>query len=231
MPPTREDDGRHLDTSSDKEFLAQVKTEYSLFKAKEEDIFRNSTHGNWTIVRPTIAYSRRRFQLVTLEAPVVMYRAINKLPVLLPEGAMDKQATMTWSGDIGKMLARLTLKSAAMRETYTLATAEHHTWQEIAEYYRELVGLEYKIIDTEAFSQFRGISSARNYQLMHSRCQDKYYDNTKILNATGIAQADLMPLKDGLRKEIEALPKDIDWGRDAINERMDAYLKERKMLS
>ncbi len=229
-PPTREDGARHLDTSTDKEFLALANNEYSLYKAMEEDMLTGSTYNNWTIVRPTIAYSRRRFQLVTLEAPVVMYRAQKKLPAVLPELALSTQATMTWSGDIGKMIARLVLKPAAKREAYTLATAEHHTWREIAEYYKELVGLEYLAVDIETYSGFYGVPAAKNYQLMHSRCCDKYYDNSKILAATGLKQSDLITLKDGLAREIAALPKDIEWPRSAINERMDAWLTTNKLI-
>jgi hypothetical protein len=50
-------------------------------------------------------------------------------------------------------------------------------------------------------------------------------NNSKILKTTGMKQSDLMPLKDGLAKELSALPKDVIWPENAVNARMDAYLK------
>ena len=87
---------------------------------------------NWTIVRPTITFSKYRFQLVTLEAPILIHRAMAGKTVLLPELAMDIQATMSWAGDVGKMFTRLVLNPKAYAESFSICTAEHHTWREIA---------------------------------------------------------------------------------------------------
>ncbi|NLB40755.1 MAG: hypothetical protein GX815_00555 [Clostridiales bacterium] len=126
---------RLLDVSQDKNYLGWEEIEYSLYKARQEDVLRASYFGNWTIVRPAITFSKFRYQLVTLEANVVIHRAMNKLPVLLPEEALPVQGTMSWAGDVAKMLSRLILNSRAYKETYTLATSEHNSWQEIADYY------------------------------------------------------------------------------------------------
>lgn len=143
-----EDSPRLLDASEDKAFLATEEYEYSLYKARQEDILRESVFNNWTIVRPAITYSKYRYQLVTLEANVVVYRALNNLPIILPKDALSVQGTMSWAGDVAKMLAHLLLNPMALKETYTVSTAEHHTWQEIADYYKELIGLEYIPVDT-----------------------------------------------------------------------------------
>ena len=57
---------RLLDVTADKDYRAQ--DEYALYKAKAENILFTAAEKNWTIVRPAITYSKRRFQLVTLEA-------------------------------------------------------------------------------------------------------------------------------------------------------------------
>ena len=84
--PTQETSPRLLDVSEDREFLAAE--DYSLYKAREENILRASRFRNWTVVRPAITYSKFRYQLVTLEAPIFIRRAIEGKPVLLPESAM-----------------------------------------------------------------------------------------------------------------------------------------------
>jgi len=226
--PIREDSPRLLDVSENKEFLATE--DYSLYKAREEDILRASNFNNWTIVRPAITYSKFRYQLVTLEANTVIYRAMNKLPVILPEEAMPVQGTMSWAGDVAKMLSRLVLNPAALKETYTVATSEHHTWEEIANYYKEIIGLEYLTVDTETYLSFFEPSMAKGarYQLLYDRCFNRVVDNSKILLATGLKQSDLMPLKEGLKKELSALPKDTVWSRSTISERMDEFLKKNR---
>lgn len=225
--PITEESPRLLDVSDDKEFLATE--DYSLYKARGEDILRASRFDNWTFVRPAITYSKRRFQLVTLEANTLIYRAFKKLPVILPQEAMGVQATMSWAGDVARMMARLVLNPAAIKETYTLATAEHHTWGEVADYYRQIIGLDYMTVDMDTYLSFFGPPHIKfpRYQLCYDRCFNRVVDNSKILRTTGLKQSDLTPLKEGLARELSALPSDAQWGKSGISERMDMFLKDR----
>ena len=223
--PITENSPRLLDNSKDKDFLET--DDYSLFKARGEDVLRNSKYDNWTIVRPAITYSKRRYQLVTLEAPVVVARALKGLPVVLPEEALSVQATMSWAGDVAKMFAGLLFNPKAYREAFTLATAEHHTWKEIAEYYKEIIGLKYVAVSTEDYLKIMGGSAGAGYQLAYDRMFQRIIDNSKVLRIAGLKQEDFMQLRDGLKKELSALPKDTAWpDASAIWERMDAYAKE-----
>ena len=224
--PITENTSRLLDVSKDKDFLATE--DYSLYKARQEDVLQNSKYNNWTIVRPAITYSKYRFQLVTLEAPVVVARALKGLPVVLPGEALSVQATMSWAGDVAKMFSRLLLNPAAWRECFTLATAEHRTWGEIAEYYREIIGLNYVAADTVDYLNIINNAPWARYQLAYDRLFQRIVDNSKILRVTGLKQADFMPLRRGLEKELSALPKDTVWpDAGAVWERMDDYLKGR----
>ncbi|MEK6793186.1 MAG: NAD-dependent epimerase/dehydratase family protein [Spirochaetota bacterium] len=222
--PITEESPRLLDTSKDKEFLATE--DYSLYKAREEDILQSSTFDNWTIIRPAITYSKRRFQLTTLEAHVVVARAMKGLPIVIPREALSVQATMSWAGDVAKMIARLLCNPAALRERFTLATAEHRSWGEIAEYYKEIIGLHYVPADTEDYLKIMGGSHYARYQLQYDRLFERVVDNSKILKITGLVQEELMPLRKGLEKELSALPKDMVW-QDAsgIGKEMDDYVR------
>ena len=63
------------------------------------------------------------------------------------------------------------------------------------------------------------------WQLDYDRLFDRVIDNSKILNVTGLRQSELMPLHDGLQRELNALPENYVFpGRDLCGERMDAYL-------
>lgn len=217
---------RMLEVATDSEYLAHVEDEYSLYKAREEDLLRGSGFTNWTILRPSITYSKRRFQLVTLEANILIHRMRHGKTVILPEEAMDKQTTLTWAGDFARMVAPLLLNNRARGETYTIATSEHHTWREIAEMYSLIGGLKYITVDAETFLNLWSPDNifARS-QLYYDRLFQRTIGNTKILAASGLTQADLMSLREGLAMELSALPADAGYGTSASNEGMDAYLR------
>ncbi|MGI6336848.1 MAG: hypothetical protein ACOXZM_07300 [Eubacteriales bacterium] len=229
--PITERSPRLLDVSDDAEFLSARDTEYSLYKAMGEDVLKSSGLHNWTAIRPAITFSKRRFQLTTLEADTVVFRARAGKTVVLPEQAMEVQATMSWAGDVARMISRLVLNRDAYGEIYTVATAEHNPWREIAEYYRRLIGLEYITVDKEDFLSCvtSGNRKPHRWQLEYDRLFDRIVDNRKILNVTGIQQSELTTVYDGLKRELAALPADAfaDCAGNERNRLMDAYLASR----
>ncbi len=203
--------------------------EYSIYKAEEEDVLRNSPYRHFTIVRPAITYSKCRFQLTTLEANVLVYRMMQGKTVILPQGAMGCEATMSWAGDVARMLGAILFNPVTFGETYTVSTAEHHTWQEIAEIYERIGGLRYITVKNEEYIDLVGGSVYAKQQLEYDRCYDRIIDNTKILQLCGLAQTDLMPLEQGLRMELANLtPEKLAriGCNEEINRRMDAYLEK-----
>ncbi|MBQ6714019.1 MAG: NAD-dependent epimerase/dehydratase family protein, partial [Clostridia bacterium] len=203
--PIRETSPRLLDVSPDKHYLAS--DDYSLYKARSEDLLINSGKKNWTAVRPTITYSDQRLQLVTLEGNTVINRSRQGKPVVLPKEALKAQTTMSFAGDVSKMIARLVLNKDAYGEAYTTATAEHQSWETIADYYKEIIGLKYIPVDMDDFLSIRSDEEYDPYRwkLIYDRVYDRVIDNTKILNATGMKQSELMPVKEGLTRCIAAL--------------------------
>lgn len=226
-PPITENSSRLLDVSEDKEFLAT--DDYALYKAKEEDMLKNSEYKNWTIVRPATTYSTGRFQLVTLEAPTLIHRMQTGKTIVLPEAAMDCEATLSWGGDVGVMIARLLFNEKALGETFNVATAEYHKWREIAEFYNKILSFKYITVSVEDYLDIiaEGAGWAK-YQLIYARMFHRITDNSKILSFTGMKQSELMPLEKGLRFEYNN-SKNIDfsvYADDYRNVRMDEYLKK-----
>lgn len=208
--------------------------DYCLYKARGEKIVREYGKKNWTIIRPAITYSFGRYQLTTMEAAVVINRAREGKKILLPDAAMDIQATMSWAGDVARMIAAIVCNEKAMGETYTVSTSEHHTWREIAEYYKELIGLDYEIIPAERFIDlWAGARSPENtnrihaeWQLYFDRCFTRVIDNSKILELMGESQSDLMPLYDGLKYELGRLTDSYKFPQSHVSAAMDNYLKK-----
>ncbi len=226
--PITESAPRLLDVSEDQRLLKS--DDYCIKKARGEDILKESGFNNWTAVRPAITYSNRRFQLVTLEGVTFVTRALQGKKVLVPKEALDKQATMTWAGDVGKMISRLVLDEAAFGECFTVSTSEHHTWGEIAQYYEKLIGLEIVPVDKETFLkviQPNPEALGDRWQLEYDRLFDRVVDNSKILKFTGLTPIDLMPLYEGLKRELSNLTDDVKWntGNPRLSDRMDEYFK------
>ena len=223
--PVRETSPRLLDTGDN--IILRNSDDYCIYKARGENIIRTFPKEKWTIIRPAITYSLMRYQLVTLEAPHTVGRAFAGKKVVLPEQAREKQATMSWAGDVARMIERLLFNDQAFGEAFSVCTAEHHTWGEIADYYKEICGLQAVWVDKEDYLR---ILSADPYfilprwQLEYDRLFDRIMDNSKVLAATGMKQESLMKLRDGLEREIARCPQDFPW---PVNAAMDAYLSEK----
>lgn len=223
--PIRETSPRLIDASPD--VLLCNSDDYSIYKARGENILRSFAKRNWTIIRPAITYSLGRYQLVTLEAPDTVGRALAGKGVVLPEQARNVQGTMSWAGDVARMIAGLLFNTRAPGETFTVSTAEHHTWGEIAEYYREICGLRAVWADMEDYLRVRvprPPSLGARWQLIYDRLYDRVIDNGKILEATGMKQSELKPLYAGLEYEIGRWPKERSWRENPV---MDEFLAAR----
>jgi len=206
--PITERSPRLLDVAKDLEFLAS--DDYSLYKAKGENALRESEYKNYTILRPAITYSKKRSQLVTLERKNWLPALRENRPVLLPENAKNIEGTMSWAGDVAEMIARLLFNDSALCEDFNLTTSEHHKWGEIAEYYKDLFGLDCEWVSQEEYiSKFdEGWRQAATWQLELDRLFTRIMDNTKVLNITDMKQSDMMCLYDGLKLERESLLED-----------------------
>jgi hypothetical protein len=97
----------------------------------------------------------------------------------------------------------------------------------MAEMYGRIGGLKYQAIETDDFLDIvDGHAHFFKQGLFYDRCLNRAIDNTKILNATGFKQADLMPTEVGLRLELSQLElKDLP-NNTAVSARMDAFLGE-----
>ena len=219
--PVKETSPRLLDTADD--IILRNSDEYSIFKARGENIVRTFPSDRWTIIRPAITYSFMRYQLVTLEAPCTVGRAFAGKTAVLPEEARNVQGTMSWAGDVAEMISRLLFNDKARGEAFTVATAEHHTWGEIADYYKEICNLKSVWVPMEDYNRIFNV--VYPWQLVVDRLFTRIMDNSKVLAATGMKQENLKPLFDGLKYEIGRCPRDTVWtANQDINRAMDDYI-------
>jgi len=222
--PVRETSPRLLDVSTDAALLAS--DDYCMHKARSENVLMASDYQNWTVVRPATTFSKMRFQLATLEAANTVGRAMKGKKVVLPIQAQDKPATLSWAGDVSRMIANILFKEEAKREAYNVCSAESRTWGEIAEYYRILTGLEAVWVDKEDYLKIinPAVPNGVRWQLEYARLFRRITDNSKVLKLTGLKQEDCVPLFDALKKMVEAIPEGYVFPDNAIDQRMDTYL-------
>jgi len=221
--PIIESSPKCCDSADDADF--RFSEDYAVYKGRGEHLIRSTSYRNWTIIRPAITYSKMRYQLVTLEAPNTVGRAFKGKTVVLPAEAYSVQGTMSWAGNVAQMIARLLFNEKALHEDFSVCTAEHHTWAEVAEYYKDICGLKSVWVPQEDFLSCIVPPEAdrkwSRWQLKYDRLFTRIMDNSKVLKATGLKQSDFMSLYDGLKHEIARCPKDYPFRDNAL---MDAYL-------
>ena len=226
--PIKETSPRLLDYSTDEKLIAS--NDYCIHKARSENILMLSDYDNWTIVRPATTFSKMRYQLVTLEAINTVGRALKGKRVVLPIQAKDKPATLCWAGDVSMMIAKLLFNEKAKREIFNVCSSEYRTWGEIADYYKDITGLEAVWVDKEDYLKIidPDVKTQTRWQLEYARLFDRITDNSKVLKVTGMKQENLKLLYDSLKMMIEAMPEGYEFPESDAGKRMDEYLAKQQ---
>jgi len=185
-----------------------------MHKARGEDFLRAGQYKNWTIIRPSTTYSRKRCQLLTLERPKILSHIRSGEPVLLYEKARDIPASLTWGGDVADMIMGLLFREDALGQDFNVTSSEGQTWGTIADYYHDLFGLSYEWVDEVTYQRFRDphfdpeTSFAAIWQLRYARMFNRVYDNSKICRFTGLKQENFLTLYEGLKHERPTILED-----------------------
>lgn len=230
--PITEVSSRLLDASLDKEFLET--DEYSLTKARQENILKSSGRTNWTVIRPYITYSEKRLQLGVLEKEEWLYRALKGRTIVFSSDINSKLTTMTYGRDVAKGIMGIIGNPATFGEIYHITVEEQMTWNEILSIYlaalEKYLGQRPKVLlqDLKTFMEFK----PAKYQIMYDRMFNRRFDNSKISRYVEIKKLRL--INEGLNHCIESFLKDpkfdsINWTQEALKDRQTnerASLKE-----
>lgn len=191
----------------DEGFLQKEK--YAVSKSEGEKFLREECGGGrWIIVRPVISFSRHRFDLVTRSGHEIPEAVRQGKHLSLPNICRDRTAGLDWAGNSGKLIARLLFQPQALGEAFTISSAQNWTWGQVAEAYAELTGLQVDWVDTEDYLRDNPKLQRDPWILKYDRSFDRVIDNTKVLQATGLSQADFVSIKEGIRIELEKYAKE-----------------------
>lgn len=220
--PIKEDSARLLDSSGDSKFLAT--DEYSLAKARQENILRQSDNTNWTIIRPYITYSEQRLQLGVLEKEGWLYRALKGRTIVFSEDIASKLTTLTYGLDVAGAMAVLIGEPRALGEAYHITQREAASWREVLGVYLDVLekhlGKRPKIL-LLGFDDFSRCKRAE-YQIKYDRLFNRIFDNSKIADFVDLNN--FMPLEQGLIRCLEEFLEKpqflaIDWRAEAVKDR------------
>lgn len=220
--PITETSPRLLDISKDKEFLST--DEYSLTKARQEDILKSSGKNNWTIIRPYITYSEYRFQLGVLEKEEWLYRALHGRTIVFSKDINSKITTLTYGLDVSKGIMALISNNKTLGETFHITNGYSNNWEEILDIYLEVLKkhLGYKpkvlLLDLGKFLEYK----PAKYQILYDRLFNRQFDNSKIVQY--INKDSFIKPEIGLENCLEEflinpLFNNIDWKIEALRDR------------
>ena len=220
--PIAEDSPRLLDISQDKVFLST--DEYSLAKARQENILRTSKRKNWTIIRPYITYSEHRLQLGVLEKEEWLYRALQGRTIVFSSDINSKLTTLTYGLDVSKGIMAVIGNSKALGDTFHVTTNSSITWNDILGVYlgvfEKSLGQKPKVLmqDLQSFIK----CSPRKYQIYYDRLFNRTFDNSKI--SRYLNTDDFTKVEVGLKKcladfMVNPIFNDINWKLEALKDR------------
>lgn len=221
--PITEESPRLLDVSKDQEFLST--DEYSLTKARQENMLRDSEYKNWTIIRPYITYSEIRLQLGVLEKEHWLYRALHGRTIVFSNDISSKFTTLTYGLDVAKGIFKIVGDAKAFGQVFHITTKDSYRWENIFSIYLDILEkrLEHRpkimMLDTDLNLENRYLK----YQVIYDRCFNRQFDNTKIEQF--IDTDSFMKMESGLKKCMEIFLDNPQF--DCINWRAEA-LKDRK---
>ena len=201
-----EESPRLWDVERDAAFLERE--DYAIPKSICEDWLRGERAGqHWTIVRPVISFSCKRFDLLMYSGTAVLKAAAEGRALILPKTVKDHGAGIDWAGNSGKLIANLLLKPHTYGETYTVYSGHGATWGEVAEAYAEVTGVRIEWVEEAEYVAFlKPDEKPQRYDMWyHDRIYDRRIDSSKILKATGLTRGDFATIADGIRYEIGVL--------------------------
>lgn len=213
---------RLLEHSNDAEFLAT--DEYSLAKARQENVLRDSGLSNWTIVRPYITYSEQRLQLGVLEKEAWLYRALKGRTIVFSKDIAAKLTTLTYGLDVAAAMVSLIAQPGALGQSFHITQKETVRWQDVLKLYIAVLerhlGEKPKVLmlDLEDFSKCKNAK----YQINYDRLFDRRFNNSKIEAVVKVHE--FTPFHEGLTRCLEEFlvkPSflSIDWRAEAIKDR------------
>lgn len=197
---------------------------YSIYKAQQERILKDTGLDNYTIIRPYITYSDNRIPLGILEKEDWLYRALHGRTIVFSEVIRDKQTTLTCGLDVSRGIIALLGKKEALGQAYHITASSSIKWSEVLEVYLssicEITGKRPKVIYAkDNYMMVWGWID----QALNDRYYDRTFSNAKIAKYLDVNS--FMEPKEGLKDCITNFLrnprfKEIHWSYEGKRDRI-----------
>lgn len=220
-----ENSARLLDVSEDIEFLS--KNEYSLSKARQEDMLKQSSFSNWTIIRPYITYGENRLQLGVFEKEEWLYRALKGRTIVFSEQLKNKLTTMTYGEDVAEGIFSLIGNENSLSKIFHITNNNAISWEGVLDIYTQILekytGLRPKVkfVNNEEFKMFR--AGDAKFQLIYDRLFNRVFDNSEIAQFADVQS--FKSIEIGLEKCLQSFLQQvsfnqINWTHEAKKDKL-----------
>ena len=218
---------RLLDVSNDNDFLKHG--EYSLTKAKQENLLLNSGYKNWIIVRPYKTYNVDRLQLGVFEKEEWIFRAMRGKKIILQKNIFEKMTSLTYADDVAKVINEIIKKSFLTRNIYQIASPKSISWSDILKIYTKIIEEKCnKHVEVTLFNDNTLIEKIFNnhYRIKYDGENNHYFSDESVqelfLNTfvwtdveNGIEKCLSTFISENIDKELP-----IDWGIEGYFDRL-----------
>lgn len=203
--PIVEESPTWFDIDVDKEFLETEN--YALPKLRCENFLKSRLEKNWTIVRPVISFSDKRFDLFMYSGSTIIDKINNGEKIILPKDAKDIVAGIDWAGNTGKLIGKLLMNEKAMGEAFTISSAPNITWGDFANIYHEVLGADIVWGSMDEFIKYGPDMRWNRWGLKYDRLLNRLVDASKVMSATDTKKGDFKPIKEALTYEFEKIKR------------------------
>lgn len=182
--PLAENDPRFLETDPP---WNNTFSEYHYEKARIEDILRNSSFSNWTIIRPHITY-RENIPLGEFDNEEWLLRTILGKQIIIPRDMEKCITVITYAEDVVVMIESLIGCKKAFGETFNVASPNTMTWGELTSILDEITasfGYTMRIKRIPNSTPLIKAYPFLKYRYLCDRLIDRSLDVSKIENLIG----------------------------------------------
>lgn len=198
--------------------------DYSLTKARQEDMLFNHKKKNWTIVRPSLTYNSNHFPLGPLEKEQWLYRTLHGRNIVFSEDMRNVKTALAYGDDVAKSIGSLIGNEKALGEDFNIASEHSETWGGILSVYINILKEKGIFIPCVVYGKecVKLKANKNDSQILYARGVDRSFDCSK-LKAAGVYEIRTPEdgFKDALCKFLnEPVFYPIDWKLEAWSDRV-----------
>lgn len=212
---------RVLDVSKDEDYLRT--DDYSLTKARQENILFKNKKKNWTIIRPSLTYNNRHFPLGPLEKEQWLYRALHGRSIVFSDDMKSVKTALAYGEDVAKSIASLLGNEKALGEDFNIASEYSEIWGGILNIYVNILKDKQGVVPKVVYSRecVKLKVNKNDSQILYARGVDRYFDCSKL---KAIGKYEIRKPEDGFREALSDFLNSpsfypIDWKLEAWSDK------------